>query len=64
MELTGERDANEFIMDKICTPDEVGPGLYDKYATFSKQVIEKPSHSTKRTKQIQGDKHYLKDQTT
>lgn len=48
MDLTSERNTNEFIIDKTCTPADVGPGLYNKYGTFSKLKIEKPTHITKR----------------
>ena len=47
MDKTDERNTDQFIMDPISTPNEIGPGRYERYATFHRQHIEKPTHMTK-----------------
>jgi hypothetical protein len=47
MDKTDERNTDQFIMDHTSTPAEIGPGRYQSYGTFNKQVIEKPTHQTK-----------------
>ena len=47
MDKTDERNTAQFIMEHTSTPAEIGPGRYQSYGTFNKQVIEKATHQTK-----------------